>query len=874
MKCINLKCEYQVNPIGIDVENPRLSWQIESDKSNVTQISYTIQCSTDKNFADDFLLWDTGIIESRKSNLIEYEGEAFLAYQRVYWRVKAETSVGISPFSEISYFEMGLLDNPWEGEFITSQDKFIVESRCPVLKKKFELEDDHVSARLYITALGMYEAHINSKSVDQDILAPGWTSYHNHLQYQSYDVTDMISNGENILSVILGTGWYMGRLGWEDLNNLYGDTAALLAQLVVTYADGRTKIIKTDESWKSGKSAILYSEIYDGEKYDARINDGLGIAPYEKWNNAVAYNTKKEFKIIGQNTPSVRVIDEIAPIEIIITPKGDTVLDFGQNMVGWVKVKAQGNSGDTVHLLHGEIMLDDEFYDANMRTAKTEATYILSGKGTETFQPHFTFFGFRYVKLDKYPGEVKLENFNGIVISSDLEYGGKFTCSNEKVNKLFQNIIWGQKGNFVDIPTDCPQRDERLGWTADTQVFTPAACYNSLAAPFYEKWLKDVACDQFENGGIPSVVPDILRDNVASSAWGDAATIVPNILYKFYKDEKIISNQYDSMKKWVEYIRAQGETETLWNTGFHFSDWLAKDGYGLTEMHGATPTPLVATALYFHSTTLLANTAKILGYESDVKEYSNLACRIKETFNHEFVTPGGRVSGETQTAYTLALHFGLLSDEKIPIAVQNLAELVRREEHRITTGFVGTPYIALVLSKNGYNEDAYRMLLNEECPGWLYQINMGATTIWERWDSLLPDGKINSGTMNSFNHYAYGSIAQWLYEAVLGITPNDGFQTFNIAPMPCGLLSYASGGIDTLYGRVESSWELKDDTLKLGFAIPCNTVANVCLPFAKPEDIEYDGKAEPCEGGLHITLGSGTYSFNYSNKEIKKLFPK
>ncbi|SHI02560.1 alpha-L-rhamnosidase [Clostridium grantii] len=871
MKCIKLKCEYQTNPIGIDVKNPRFSWQIESEKQNIIQETYRIQCSNNKTFEEKKLLWDTGFVSTNNSNQIEYKGRELSSFQGVYWRVMVETNRGVSAFSEIAYFEMGFLDTEWLGNWITSDVKFQAKDQCPILKKNIYLTDTPVSARMYITSLGVYESEINSNKVNQDILAPGWTSYNNHLQYQTYDVKDMLVKGENTIAVTLGSGWYMGKIGFEKHGgpeNRYGDTVALLAQIEAKYADGQSQIIVTDDSWKSDQSAIIFSGIYDGEHYDARIESSKN---YDELASVKIYEPENQFDIVGQITPGVRVIDTIKPVELITTPNGDKVLDFGQNMVGWVKVSAQGNAGDEIYLKHGEIMLDNEFYNVNMRSAKTEALYILKGEGIETFEPHFTFFGFRYVKIEKYPGDIDINQFKGIVISSDIEYSGMFKCSNEKVNKLYENIVWGQKGNFVDIPTDCPQRDERLGWTADTQVFAATACYNAMSVSFYDKWLKDLAFDQLPNGCVPFVVPDVVRDSRTSSAWGDAATIVPYTLYRFYKDKKILERQYHSMKKWVEYIRAEGETETLWNTGFQFNDWLAKDGYGLTTMHGATPKDLVATAMFYYSTTLLVKSAQVLGYTEDVAKYNNLAERIKQTFNYEFVTKAGRISGETQTAYTLAIQFNLLDDKNIEVATKQLVELVRREEHRITTGFVGTPYIAHVLSNNGYNEDAYRMLLNEECPGWLYQVNMGATTIWERWDSLLPDGSINSGRMNSFNHYAYGSIAQWLFEVVLGITPDNGFQTFNIAPKPNPLLGFARGAIDTLYGRIQSAWEINEETITVSVSIPCNTTAKLYLPEVCQQDFKDTIQFENVDGALVIMLGSGNYSFTYSNKDIKAL---
>ena len=857
---MNLRTEYQFNPIGIDSKKPRLSWQIQSEKQNVMQTGYRLQFSATSDFVQVF--YDTKIVESPELTQIKYPGPSLSPHQRLYWRVMVLTTQGKSSFSDPAFFETGFMDSSWEGKFIEPAEKFVSESPCPVLKKKFQLREKPISATLYITALGMYRAHINGTQIDQDMLAPGWTSYSNHIQYQTYDVSDMFTKGENMISVILGSGWYMGRLAWENKRNHYGDRGALLAQLIIKYQDTTTQTIATDETWKSCESAVIFSEIYDGEKYDARKDSGLGAASYDSQYNAKLYNAA-DFNIIGQNTPGVRVIDEISPVNVITTPKGDTVLDFGQNMVGWVRVEANGKKDEEIHLLHGEVMQGGEFFNDNMRTAKTEAIYILSGNGKETFEPHFTFFGFRYVKVDKYPGKVKPENFKGIVISSYLEYAGSFECSNTKVNKLFQNIIWGQKGNFIDIPSDCPQRDERLGWTGDTQMFAATACYNSLAAPFYAKWLKDLAYDQYENGGVPSVIPDVLHNEIASCAWGDAAVIIPMTLYEIYQDKHVLEKQYSSMKKWVEYIRNRSRGESIWETDFHFSDWLSYDGYGLTKVLGATPVPLVATAFYYHSTQLLAKAADILGKGKDKDEYEKLANKIKKAFNREFVTPAGRISGETQTAYTLSLHFGLLDKKLISVASKHLCELVRREKHRITTGFAGTSYIAHVLSNNSYNEDAYKMLLNEECPGWLYPVNMGATTIWERWDSLMPDGTVNPDSMNSFNHYAYGSIGHWLYSNVLGIMPLQGYSIFQIAPKPSKQLEWAKGCTDTLYGKVTVSWEYEKDKFSIEIKIPCNCKAHVILPNAKAQDICHKGEVQQTEDGALITLGSGIYSFSY-----------
>lgn len=476
------------------------------------------------------------------------------------------------------------------------------------------------------------------------------------------------------------------------------------------------------------------------------------------------------------------------------------------------------------------------------------------------------FFGFRYIKVENFPGKPTLDNFTAMVLTSDIPYGGSFETSHKNLNKLFENTIWSQKGNFLDIPTDCPQRDERLGWTADTQVFAAAACYNSTAPGFYEKWLTDLVYDQWADGGVPDVIPDVLKRGT-SSAWGDAATIVPLVMWDFYADKQLLKHQYNSMKKWVEYIKVQGDNEFLWNTGFHYGDWLAIDGYGARDVFGGTPEEIIATSMYYKSTMNLVRAAEILGKSDDAAEYTILAEKIKEAFIYEFISRSGRITGETQTAYTLAIDLGLLADEHKQKAVNKLVDLIKGQRYGITTGFVGTPYITKVLTENGFADIAYKMVLNEQCPSWLYQITMGATTLWERWDNIKPDGTLNS--INSFNHYAYGAVVEWMYRNILGINMIEpAFKQFIIKPLPTNDLTYAKGGIDTLYGRINSSWKYEDEKFIMEFSIPANTTAKVLLPWAAAGDVEIEGDYTADDEGLYLTVGSGDYKYEWTNDNV------
>lgn len=874
MKITNLMVEYISEPLGIDVKTPRFYWKVDGqEQKNIMQEAYNIKASADKNYND--IIWDTGRVDSSDSIHIPWNGTVIESKTTIYWQVKVWDNQGNESDWICSKFESGLIDDEWPADWITPSTggDLVEESPSPILRKEFTVDKAVTKARLYITALGLYQAEINGKRVGDMELTPGWTSYQNWVQYQTYDITDSITNGDNAIAVTLGNGWYRGPLLWDLKWNIHGgDRVALLSFIEITYDDGSTQQICTDSSWKGGFGPIQASEIYHGEVYDAGKESNYAHIGFEdkEFTPVVKLEKKPSCKIIGQKSPAMRKVDEVKPIELITTPNGDTVIDFGQNLVGWIKLNVTGNAGDEVFVKHGEVMLDNEFYNGNYRKARAEFKYILKGGNEEIYEPKFTFYGFRYIKVEKFPGTPSLDNFTGVVVTSDMPYGGCFETSHQNLNKLFQNIIWGQKGNFVDIPTDCPQRDERLGWTGDTQVFTATACYNSTAPNFYEKWLVDLAYDQREDGAVPNVIPDALK-NGTSSAWGDAATIVPMAMWDFYADKVIIKNQYDSMKKWVEYIRKQGTSEYLWDDGFHFGDWLAMDGYGAREVFGGTPKEIVATSMFYKSTMNLVKAAEILEYEDDVKEYSELAENVKKAFNDEFITSGGRISGETQTAYTLALDLGLIADKHRKKAVDKLVELIKGQRYGITTGFVGTPYITKVLAENGHADVAYNMILNDQCPSWIYPITMGATTIWERWDSLMPDGKLNPNSMNSFNHYAYGAVAEWMYRNILGINPcKPAFKEFVIKPLPVNHFTYAKGGTETLYGRINSAWKYENNIFTFEFTIPANTTAKVLLPWAAEGDVEVSCDYKVDDDGIWLSLGSGDYCYKWTNDTVVK----
>jgi alpha-L-rhamnosidase len=593
-----------------------------------------------------------------------------------------------------------------------------------------------------------------------------------------------------------------------------------------------------------------------------------------KWGKVVNLNHSKEILIAPQGVP-VKAIEEIVPVKLFTTPNDELVYDLGQNMVGWVKLKVKGKKGDVITLKFAEV-LDKEgnFYIDNLRAAKVTDVYILKGDGEEIYEPKFTFHGFRFVQLVGFPGTAGIENITGVVIHSAMEPAGTFACSDPLINQLQKNIQWGQKGNFLDVPTDCPQRDERLGWTGDAQVFSPTAAFNFDVSAFYTKWTKDIAADQLPDGKVPHVIPDVLNGGGGSTAWADAALIVPWTTYLSYGDKRILEVQYPSMKKWVDYMTARAGDDFLWTNDGHFGDWLAFASTNSDYTGATTEKDLIATAYYSYSSGLLAKIAKILGKNEDAEKYTKLSGNIKKAFVNEFVAPSGRLVSHTQTAYLLAIAFDLLPENLVPKAANYLAGDVRKFKH-LTTGFVGTPLLCKTLSDQGFEDLAFMLLNRKEYPSWLYPVTQGATTIWERWDGQKPDGTFQDVGMNSFNHYAYGAIGEWLYNYVAGIQIDEkapGYKHFLLAPHPGGGLTNAGATHQSLYGEIKSSWKIEGDNLVYEVKVPGNTTASVTLPSAQLEKVMVntaslkDDKlmaAQQSGKTVSLKLGSGEYIFSY-----------
>lgn len=698
-----------------------------------------------------------------------------------------------------------------------------------VYLKNFRCAAKAEKAILKITALGVYEAKLNGERVGDFILAPGWTSYLNRLQVQSYDVTDMLKT-ENSLEVTVGQGWRAiasKRDGSDFLG--YRDTA-LIAELTIVYADGTAESIVTDSSWTARESKLRYTNIYDGDIYDATFKAGSA-------RHCICVDLEKDM-LIPQEGEKIVEQERMPALQVIKTPAGETVIDFGQNMTGYVEFRIKGTPGVQATISHGETLdRDGNFYNANYRSADAQIKFICDGE-EHTYKSALTFFGFRYIRLENWPDEIKKENFTAVVVHSDIRRTGYFECSDETVNKLFKNIIWGQKSNFLDVPTDCPQRDERLGWTGDAQVFVRTASLNFDVERFFKKWLHDLAADQGRDGCVPHVVPNIFDDMGGSSAWSDAAVICPWEIYRTYGDKKILEDQFDSMKAWIDWMRERSENGKR-SGGFHFGDWLGLDSPE-GSYKGATPEELIATAYYKYSTELFIKAAHALG--RDVAEYENIPAEAAAAFRREYME-NGRVKNATQTGCVLALCFDI-TDDRAATATQ-LNELVKRTGH-LETGFVGTPYLLHALSDNGYAETAYDLLLRREYPSWLYPISKGATTVWEHWDGIKPDGTMWSTDMNSFNHYAYGAVADWMYGAAAGINSDPdrpGFEHIIFRPVTDERLNFVRASIDTRRGTVASEWRRENGRIKYIFTVPEGCGASVII------------------GGEKHEVGAGTHEF-------------
>ncbi|KAH7248012.1 bacterial alpha-L-rhamnosidase-domain-containing protein [Fusarium solani] len=881
LKVVDVRFEHYrpENTLGVHETKPRISWRFENAPENFTQEEYELQLSkvTRGDAAEVCSVKRT----SPDSQLVTWPHEESIQSREIYSiRVRARGKGQSEPtaWSEPATLEAGLFDRKeWSSKLISapwSDDNNDKPQPADLFRKEFKVDSDVQSARLYITAQGIYEAELNGKRVGDYFLAPGWNCYDSQLNYQTYDVTGLLSSGENCLGVHVAEGWYKGRLGFEGgQRNIWGSRTALQAQLEVQLKDGSTYTVVTDDTWTATQGPIKLAEIYDGEKYDATAEipgwSSPGVASGDWKAVDILPPISESVALSAGFSEPVRRIETVKPTKIITTPSGKTVLDFGQNLVGYIRIKSiKGPRGHSVTISHAEVMEKEELGIRPLRFASAQDAYTLKGdeKG-ESYEPRFTFHGFRYAQIDNWPSaeDNLLDILEAVVCNTDMEEQGTFACSDDKLNRLFSNVRWGMRGNFVSIPTDCPQRDERLGWTGDLALFAPTATFVYGCVSILRDWLQDVWSDQRKQKGIPPMVtPNILSYNKfwgnpwPCAIWHDVTVLAPWALWEETADPTVLADQYESMEEWLKCIpRNKTGATHLWDSNSaQLADWLDPTAPP-DAPHKAQANPhLVADAFLIRSLDLVARVAEILGRNEDASRYKSEAASARAEFRGEYVTPSGRILSECQTSYCLSICFDLLESHQLARAGERLVDIVRRNGFCVGTGFAGTPFICEALTRTGHSNVAYSMLLNETCPSWLYTISMGATTMWERWDSMLPDGTINPGEMTSFNHYAYGAVAKFMVERLAGLQQlESGWKKTRVQPEIGGEFKWASAQHLTPYGIVSSSWNLKEVegekgafTLQVDVVVPPTTTMEVILPAP--------------EGPKTEVVGSGKWSFS------------
>ncbi|CAM4258086.1 alpha-L-rhamnosidase [Paenibacillus endophyticus] len=926
IEVVSLRTEYLENPLGLDTKRPRLGWKLRSDGKNVMQTAYQLHASK----ADDFaiLIWDSGKLESGDSQGILYAGPVLNSIERIYWRVKVWSNHGVeSAFSKPVFFETGLLQtSDWEARWIEPEKEVDIDAYkpAPYIRKDFTVKKGLVAARACFTAKGLYRFYLNGAEGTDHLYTPGFTSYYNRLQYQIYDVTSFVHEGMNTLGVILADGWWRGTTGGASLKNNFGYKVAFLGQLMLDYEDGSREIIGSDSSFRTSQGPLLKSDMKAGELYDARLNiTGWNQPEYDDAAWAPVQMVEDRFDhLIATRSVPVRQKERFIP-KVLHTPNGDTILDFGQNIAGWVDMKVQGEEGEEVVLIHGEALDRDGNFTLQNLAAHggiedfQEVHYIVAGRERESYRPQFAIFGFRYVRVKKYPGEIMAENFTAVAVYSDLEETGDFNCSNPLINKLVSNSRWSQKSNFMEIPTDCPTR-ERAGWTGDAQLYCRTASDFMNVYPFFEKWMADLAAEQFPDGSVGSTVPTVIGHHSmeewerfakvntdpmlalrrpkpgtasmldGSSGWGDAAVIIPWTLYLCYGDKGILERQFDSAKAWVDYMAACAKTESeefkdspfyhnytegeldahyIWDSKFHWGEWLEADTNfndivsAMTSSRGSIP--FVATAYFAYSSRLLSEMAFVLGNTEEGEKYKALYEKVKRVYNKYFIKEDGAMIENRQAPNVRTLAFGLVEEDKKQAVADRLAQLVEGQNDHLNTGFLSTPFLLQVLADNGYADLAFRLLEQESSPSWLFAVSKGATTIWESWRGISPEGELSG----SLNHYSYGAVCDFLFARIAGIRPvweKPGYKHFMLKPLAGGSLTRAAATFESSYGTIRSSWEKKDHEVSYRFEVPANTTATIVLP-GRLEDLKYgfNESADAYNEGesIVLTVGSGEYMF-------------
>ncbi len=864
------------NPLGRDLSMLSFSWKLPDMGQDTAQSAYQIEVSQDKK-----IIWDTGKVKSAQSVKVPYEGRPLKSAEKMFWRVRFwDRNDTPSGWSEYASFETGLLVNSdWKGKWLSSPENLKTlytyklhgdQKNPPInrngvppayLRKSFEVRDNLVSARLYVASRGIFEAYLNGEKVSDQYFGTGWTTYEKRVTSDAFDITSMLKKGENTIGAIIADGWYAGRIMRRDGS---WTKPEFLAQVELTYADGSKEIIPTDASWKSSSGAYLYSDFYDGELYDARLehsNFATNNFDASAWKNAVARNVEATPLITPRRNQPVKVCDVVEPVSVKEISDGVFIFDFAQNLVGVPLLHLKGEAGKTIKIRFAEMLnKDGTLYTENYRGAISTDYYIPRTNEVETYQPKFTFHGYRYLEVSGVAKGWKptAKSVKSLVLHNDMPRTGTFKCSNKKINQLQSNIFWGQRSNYISVPTDCPQRDERMGWTGDAQVFIPTATFNMNVNAFFSKWNQDMRDIQTKDGMMAHVVPG--KWGGGSPAWADACVICPWEIYLAYGDKKAIVENYEMMKKWVDFQK--NTSKNLLRPEVGFGDWLQPSstrGKDSNLWRGTTPRTLIGTAYFARTADIVAKCATLLGKKDDASYYAKLASDIRAEFIKSFVSEDGTVKSQAQTAYLLPLAFDILPQELAQKAFAKFLKVLEKNNCYLDTGFVGTPLLNPVLTKFGRMDLAYRIINNEGYPSWLYSINQGATTMWERWNSYSHENGFGEASMNSFNHYAYGAIGEWLYRDVAGIWHDEnatGYKNIIFAPKFGGGLTFAEASLETSYGKAVSSWSKKDNKIVWKVTVPPNATGTLKIDASKIENVKINGK--PAKS-LVENVSSGTY---------------
>ena len=888
-----LRCAHLTDPLAVAPDRVRFSWRLEGGGADRVQRAYQVLVAADEDqiAAGKDLWWDSGRVGSAASEDVAYAGRPLIRGGSYAWKVRIWDESGlVSGWSATARLEVELDQaSGWQASWIGLghlREKVTPPAKAgrhdpvsralspaPYLRRGFQVTGPVAAARLYVTALGLYEARLNGRRVGDAFLTPGWTDYDQRIQYQAYDVTRLLVPGQNVLGAVVADGWYAGFMGFDAkrAGAHYGKALELLAQLVITLADGSQLLVATDEHWRGTFAAIRHADLLMGERHDLRLEPRGWDAPgfdSEGW-HAVQCRDRDEVRLVADPGTPVRVTEEIEPVSIARDPGGRQVVDFGQNLTGWLRIRISGAGGTSVRVRHAEVLATDgSLYTDNLRTARQTDEYITAG-GREILEPRFTVHGFRYAEITGYPGDLDPADTVARVAHSDIPVTGSFSCSEAWLDRLFSTIDWGQRGNFISVPTDCPQRDERLGWLGDAQSFARTACYNRDVAAFFVKWLDDVADAQYPSGAFSDIAPRLSIPWHGAPGWGDAGVIVPWTVWKMYADRGVLERHFGAMTAWMDYIeRANPDYLRARLLGSSYNDWLAPGEDG-------TPRELLATAYWAYDAALMAEIADALGRADDAGGYRALWSKIRTAFNEAFVDGDGQVSSGTQTSYALGLHMGLVPDELRQDAAGHLAIAIEAAGWQLTTGFVGVGYLLPALSATGHTDVAYRLLEQPSAPSWRYMVDNGATTIWERWDAWTAERGFQSPWMNSFNHYTLGSVGEWLYRFVLGIDQEPGtagFSQLALRPHPGGSLSFARGAYQSVRGPISVGWQRSADRLTYRAEIPPGVTATVCVPSsdaARVRDASGRGPSSladfPGARGLReavFHIGSGAHEFS------------